>query len=143
MRNEQMVGMTQDSDKGSNTAENSKPVPGVPFAKGDPRINRNGRPRKSDMLKDALLEKWDAPIIGTGGKPIKDADGNVITHGGEVIAKMFKDSKLYPELLNRAFGKVKDEVEVSTRNIEIRRINPEDIEDPPIPLEEVTETCAE
>ena len=83
------------------------------FKKGDPRINRNGRPRKSDMLKDALLEKWDAPVIGNNGNPILDADGIPLTHGGEVIAKMFKDSKLYPELLNRAFGKVKDETEHS------------------------------
>ena len=82
------------------------------FKKGDPRINRNGRPRKSDMLKDALMEKWDSVVLDSSGNPVV-VNGEEMTYGNMVIHRLYKNEKLYPELLNRAFGKVKDETEHS------------------------------
>ena len=114
-----MSDKTDNADKPTNTGgkqgkrkKNMPPKSGM-FFKGDPRINRKGRPRKADMLRDALLEKWDtvAPP-GRDGKCV-EVDGKPATYGQIVIERMFRDSKQFGELLNRAFGKVKDEVELS------------------------------
>ena len=100
--------------------QRKKPIPPKPFVKGDPRINRNGRPRKSDELQRMLLAKWDAPVVDASGKTKTNPEtGKPLTYGEAVEQRLFNDPKLYPELLNRAWGKVKDEVE-STGEVTIK-----------------------
>lgn len=86
-----------------------------PFEKGDPRINRKGAPKKLPALKK-LLE------LLMGGEEDEDiAD----TKAGKIIAAMIEDatgkndrsSAARKELLERAFGKVKDEVEVKSHAV--------------------------
>jgi hypothetical protein len=129
------------SKKQDGRKNNMPPESGM-FKPGDPRINRNGRPRKADKLCAALFDKWESAVLDKDGSP-QLVHGKPVTHGEFVMQKMFADTRLYPELLNRMFGKVRDEVEVTARNIEIRRINPDEIEEPETPLEEVTESCAD
>lgn len=40
-----------------------------PFKKGDPKINRNGRPRRSDLFRQQALEILCEPML-IDGKPI-------------------------------------------------------------------------
>ena len=47
---------TRNGAKSCNTATEQRKPPGVPFTKGDPRINRNGRPRTFDALRDIALD---------------------------------------------------------------------------------------
>ncbi len=101
-----------DVDKNSNTVKKQLPEGMRPFVKGDPRINRKGRPRKADMLRDAILSRWDSPAIDGKGNPVR-INGKPATYGDMVIEKMYRDTKLFPELLNRGFGKVKDETDHS------------------------------
>ena len=107
----------------SNTGDKQgrrKPIPpeaGM-FKKGDPRINRKGRPRKADMLRAALLEKWDAPLLNKDGKPaqVNPATGKPLTYGESVIERLYRDPKLAGEMLNRAFGKVRDQVDIDLKD---------------------------
>ena len=85
-----------------------------PFQKGhDPRRNTKGRPKTADDLKGLLLSLLHEDAI--------DKNGNVIVINGKKVsmaeALMRKwitsnNPKLQMEAMNRAFGKVKDTVEL-------------------------------
>jgi hypothetical protein len=81
----------------------------TPFKKGDPRINRNGRPRKSVALSEYLLDKLSAPALDKDGKQII-LHGKPQTNLDMITEKMMRDPKQYGELLNRSYGKVKDDI---------------------------------
>ena len=51
-------------DSSSNTAGNSKKkVPGKPFTKADPRINRLGRPKSFDEARKAAVAMFDQKVV--------------------------------------------------------------------------------
>jgi hypothetical protein len=71
--------------------------PTASFTKGDPRINRKGRPKTFDKLR-ALAQ---AIATEDGGQ---DKDGNTLTNVEFILRKMMKDDpKLFVEI---AYGKV-------------------------------------
>jgi predicted CopG family antitoxin len=84
----------------------------VGFKKGDPRINRNGRPRKSDELRKVLLDKLDAVALDKNGGPLL-RDGVPVTNLEMLLEKMLKDPRSFKEVLDRAYGKVRDEIEIN------------------------------
>jgi hypothetical protein len=93
--------------KRSNTTTNNKEkkpggITGKGFVKGDPRINRNGRPKSFDQLR-ALFQE-------IAGEEIVD-DGKKRTRAHVIGIAMSKDKKLMRDFLEFAFGKVPQKLE--------------------------------
>ena len=98
------------NELGSNTTENSGKR-GKPFTKGDPRINRKGRPKSFDALRELAQE--------IAHEKAKNSDGKVIVHDGhavtvaEAIMRKWASSnnpQLQKAFVEIAFGKVPDTV---------------------------------
>ena len=93
--------------------ENENRKPGGKFVKGDPRINRNGRPKSFDALR-ALAQE-------IAHEKAKNSDGKVIVHDGhavsvaEAIMRKWASSnnpQLQKAFVEIAFGKVPENVNV-------------------------------
>lgn len=91
---------------------NSKTVPKqlTPFVKGDPRINRKGRPRTSDQLKDLGLALLHEPAKDKNGQPVV-IDGHVATNLEMILRRMMSDKRQSADLLDRVYGKVPQAVQ--------------------------------
>jgi PBSX family phage terminase large subunit len=103
-------------------------ITGKGFVKGDPRINRNGRPKKFDQWRSLLLELGEEPATkGTelikikipktdrAGRPVVDENGNTVfidhyATNAEMIARAWmRDPKNQKEFIENAFGKPPDQ----------------------------------
>ena len=96
---------------GSNTAGNT--ATGKPFVKGDPRINRKGRPRSFDALR-ALAQEIAHETATKDGVPLV-IEGHKVTVA-EAILRTWATSKnpqLVKSFIEIAFGKVPDKMEVT------------------------------
>jgi hypothetical protein len=106
--------------KNSNTDDNSKPK--GKFKKGDPRINRKGRPRSFDALRELTQQiaheeakgKGETVVIAdkivyTSGEPVI-VNGHIATVT-EMIMRQWassKDPRLQQAFIQYAYGKVPD-----------------------------------
>jgi len=90
--------------------QEAKRKPGT-FSRGDPRINRKGRPRTSDQLKDLGLALLHEPAKDKDGKPLV-IDGHVATNLEMVLRRMMQDKRQAADLLDRVFGKVPNAVDL-------------------------------
>lgn len=91
---------------GSNTAPNS--APGKPFTKGDPRINRKGRPKSFDALRELARMVADEKIVS--------ADGRVAMTRVELILREWaasKDPRKQTAFMEIAYGKVPQGVDLN------------------------------
>ena len=93
----------------SNTVEKqlNKPKRKGQFVKGDPRINRRGRPKSFDQLRK-LAQKMSYEIIG------EDSEGNPVSAIYSILQGIAKEN---PEkFLEIAFGKVPNPIEMKVES---------------------------
>jgi hypothetical protein len=94
----------------------SDKVPGTPFAKGDPRINRKGRPKTFDALRQLAQQIAHEPAK-KGDIPI-EIDGHIVTVT-EAIMRTWaqsKDPRLVQAFIAYAYGKPPDKTEVTGKD---------------------------
>lgn len=82
-----------------------------PFKKGDPRINRNGRPKSFDQLRTLAQE--------IAHEVAKDKTGNEVVVSGKratvaemILRQMATDPKRQQQFIEVAFGKVPQPIEM-------------------------------
>jgi hypothetical protein len=85
-----------------------------PFKKGDPRINRNGRPKSFDALRKLMQTKAGEIALDAQGNPIVDANGRPVTNAEMFVEAWMKDRKQRKTFAEFAWGKPKEELEVRT-----------------------------
>ena len=91
----------------------------IPFTKGDPRINRNGRPRVLPELKEVLNEILSEEITNQKGEKATRLEAILRT----LNAKAQKgDIRAIQEVLDRAFGKAKSSAEMEENNSPVNKI---------------------
>ena len=93
-------------------ADNSSTVPKqlTPFVKGDPRINRKGRPKSFDALRSLAQEIAHEAAKQSkeqGGGPVV-IDGHVVTVTEAIMRQwaMSKDPRLQQKFIEVAYGQV-------------------------------------
>jgi hypothetical protein len=91
------------SDEPSNTTTEQPKMPGgitgKGFVKGDPRINRNGRPRSFDQLRKLAQQIAHERI----------AEGSTVTAAEAILRQMAHDNPA--RFIEIAFGKVPEQIE--------------------------------
>lgn len=92
--------------------------PGRPFTKGDPRINRKGRPKTMDQLKSLAMAIAHEPAVSSGGTPIRIIDGygreKHITVAEAILRQWAtsKNPRLQENFIRIAFGPIPNIPEV-------------------------------
>jgi hypothetical protein len=87
---------------------------GKGFVKGDPRINRKGRPKSFDQLRELAQQIAHEPAKGRDGSPLV-IDGRVVTVT-EVILRQWaisKDPRLQQRFIEVTYGRVPEDVAVN------------------------------
>lgn len=91
------------------------------FTKGDPRINRRGRPKSFDAVRE-LAQSISHEVAKAGGNPVV-VDNHTATVA-EMILRQWASSKnpqLQKAFIELAFGKVPDKLDVDGKmNMVIR-----------------------
>ena len=91
----------------SNTAGNSRGATGRPFEPGDPRINRKGRPKSFDKLRELAQQIGHETAKGRAGQEVV-IDGHIVTVTEAILRQwaVSKNPKLQIAFMEIAFGKV-------------------------------------
>lgn len=82
--------------------------PPKPFTKGDPRINRKGRPKSGQAFAEYVRQFMEAE---------DETKGTIVAEMMEVAVKKARQGQyqFWEALVNRAYGKVPDKVEMNTQ----------------------------
>lgn len=89
---------------------NSNPAPEHRFVKGDPRINRDGRPKDSVGLAALARRISHEKATRKDGTPLLGPDGKPITVVEAILRQMANDPKRQDAFLNRAYGGLSQEI---------------------------------
>lgn len=104
-------------------------ITGKGFRKGDPRINRKGRPKSFDALRE-LAQQIAHESVLRDGEPVV-IDGHIVT-AAELIMRQWATSKnpqLQKAFVEVAFGKVPDVTQLTGEGggpVEIRLVDTDD-----------------
>jgi len=79
-----------------------------PFTKGDPRINRNGRPKTFDAFRKLVQKLLHEEAKDKKGN-IVVIDNKKVTNIEAIARSMMADKRQRPLLIEYAFGKVPNE----------------------------------
>ena len=84
-----------------------------PFRKGDPRINRKGRPKEMRQLRELAQQIAHEPAAGKDGKIV--IDNHVVTLVEAIMRKWATSNnpRLQQAFIDVAYGKVPTAVEVA------------------------------
>jgi hypothetical protein len=91
-----------------------------PFKKGDPRINRNGRPKSFDALRKLMQEQAGEIALDGNGQPILDKNGRPRTNAELFVEAWMKDRKQRKAFAEFAWGKPKEELDITSGGKTIR-----------------------
>lgn len=85
-----------------------------PFTKGDPRINRKGKPKNFDALRELAQQIAHEEAHTQDGAPVV-INGRKVTNAELVLRKWMasKDARLQMHVMEVAFGKVPQVMEHS------------------------------
>jgi hypothetical protein len=87
----------------------------IPFVKGDPRINRNGRPKSFDALRKLVQSVGNEIAKDKDGNPIV-IDGHVATVAEMIVRSWAKDNKHQVNFIEYGYGKVPNPVELTGKD---------------------------
>ena len=96
-----------------------------PFKKGDPRINRKGRPKSFDAWRRLAMDVLNEPAKDKNGDPII-IDGHIATNAEMIARSWLKEPKRQQALIEAAFGKVPQKFEMDAKDKIIVTIKNED-----------------
>lgn len=82
------------------------------FKKGDPRINRKGRPKSFDKFRELAVAISTEPATDKNGEPIL-WNGRPVTNAELLLRMWLTDKKYQKDFAEVAFGKVPQPVQVS------------------------------
>ena len=86
----------------------------MPFVKGDPRINRKGRPKSFDKLRSLAVEMASEQAVDKNGEPIL-LHGRPVTNAQLVLYQWLTDKKHQKDFIEIAFGKVPQAMDITTK----------------------------